>query len=73
MRTDYVCLLKRVCWQFGQNSVERIAAGVAVLSYINTTSSIVCASTYGLETTDYLNQKYHNYHFTEKGKITFDY
>lgn len=59
----------------GTNSVERIAAGAAVLSSLHNNRSIVCASTHDLELTEMLAD-YRNYHFTElveESQIRFDY
>ncbi|MEO9871922.1 MutS-related protein [Ekhidna sp.] len=60
----------------GTNSIERIGAGVAVLSYLHSKNNIVCASTHDLELADFLTEFYTNYHFTEQvnnASIKFDY
>jgi hypothetical protein len=60
----------------GTNTVERIAAGKAVLSYLNKGQHIVFVSTHDIELTDYLKDSFDLYHFTEvveDDKIAFDY
>ena len=60
----------------GTNTVERIAAGKAVLSYLNRGSNMVFVSTHDVELTDYLNDQYDLYHFTEQVRnrsADFDY
>lgn len=60
----------------GTNTIERIAAGKAVLSHIGKNKSIVFVSTHDIELTDLLKDKYELYHFTEEVKneqIYFDY
>ncbi len=60
----------------GTNTVERVAAGTAVLKYLNQKANFVFISTHDLELTDYLKETYNLYHFTEtveNGSILFDY
>jgi len=60
----------------GTNTVERVAAGKAVLSYLNSKENLVFASTHDLELTDYLNETFSYYHFTEvieDNTLSFDY
>ncbi len=60
----------------GTNTIERIASGKAVLSYLNRKDNLVLASTHDLELTDYLMDSYNYYHFSEviqKNFLTFDY
>lgn len=61
----------------GTNTIERIAAGKAVLSYLATfENNIVFVSTHDVELTELLNDRYNLYHFSEviqEGQIHFDY
>ncbi len=60
----------------GTNTVERIAAGKSVLSYLNSNDNFVLVATHDLELTEYLSETYQLYHFTEVIKdkaILFDY
>lgn len=60
----------------GTNTIERIAAGKAVLSYIGRDKNIVFVSTHDIELTELLKDSYELYHFTEvveNDKIHFDY
>jgi hypothetical protein len=60
----------------GTNTVERIAAGKAVLSYLNKGCNMVFVSTHDVELTDYLDDQYDLYHFTEQVRnrsVHFDY
>lgn len=60
----------------GTNTVERIAAGKSVLTYLNQEDNIVFISTHDLELTEYLTEGYSLYHFTEiveNEKILFDF
>lgn len=60
----------------GTNTIERIAAGKAVLSYICKNGNSVFVSTHDIELTGLLNSTYDLYHFTElvvDGKVHFDY
>lgn len=49
----------------GTNTIERIAAGKAILSYLNRKSNIVIVSTHDIELADMLDHEYDLYHFTE--------
>ena len=60
----------------GTNTIERIAAGKAVLSYIAKNNNLVFVSTHDVELTDMLRDSYELYHFTEtveNNSIYFDY
>ena len=61
----------------GTNTVERIAAGKAVLSYLaKSSNNIVFVSTHDIELADLLSDEYDLYHFTEtvhEKQIHFDY
>ncbi|MCL2597844.1 MAG: DNA mismatch repair protein MutS [Paludibacter sp.] len=61
----------------GTNTVERIAAGKAVLSYLTKLeNNIVFVSTHDIELADLLKDTYELYHFTEviqEEQIHFDY
>ena len=60
----------------GTNTLERIAAGKAVLEYLSSGENLVVVSTHDLELTNYLKESFSLYHFAEKienDKITFDY
>lgn len=60
----------------GTNTIERIASGKAVLSYLNQKDNVVLASTHDLELTDYLNDTYEYCYFSdaiEGNLLTFDY
>jgi hypothetical protein len=60
----------------GTNTVERIAAGKSVLTYLNDKENIVFISTHDLELAEYLQETYSLYHFTEvveHENILFDY
>ena len=61
----------------GTNTIERIAAGKAVLSYLaKSDKNIVFVSTHDVELADLLNNSYDLYHFTEiiqDKQICFDY
>jgi DNA mismatch repair ATPase MutS len=60
----------------GTNTIERIAAGKAVLSYICKNGNTVFVSTHDIELTGLLNYEYDLYHFTEMvvdGAVHFDY
>jgi hypothetical protein len=60
----------------GTNTIERIAAGKAVLSYIGKNGNIVFVSTHDIELTDLLSSSYELFHFTEivEGNLVhFDY
>lgn len=60
----------------GTNTVERIAASKAILSYLNKNDNLVMVSTHDLELTELLYNEYDLYHFEEKiqeQKLVFDY
>jgi len=61
----------------GTNTVERIAGGKAILSYLNRPQHFVLVSTHDIELTDLLyQQNYALYHFTEKienNRLIFDH
>jgi len=60
----------------GTNTVERISAGKAVLSYLTTNNNIVLVSTHDIELADMLSEEYELYHFSEilnEKTIGFDY
>lgn len=60
----------------GTNTIERIASGKAVLSYLNMNENLVFASTHDLELTEFLSEEYHYYHFEESienDALTFDF
>lgn len=60
----------------GTNTIERIAAGKAVLSYLSRNGNIVFVSTHDIELTELLQEEYELFHFTEEvidGKVHFDY
>lgn len=60
----------------GTNTVERISAGKAVLSYLAKVDNIVFVSTHDIELADLLKEEYILYHFSEKvdhKTVDFDY
>jgi DNA mismatch repair ATPase MutS len=60
----------------GTNTVERISAGKAVLSYLAGDDNIVFVSTHDIELADLLNEEYELYHFSERvdnKTVDFDY
>lgn len=60
----------------GTNTVERISAGKAVLSVLNSFDNIVFVSTHDIELTELLKDEYELYHFSEiveNKTIDFDY
>jgi len=60
----------------GTNTIERIAAGKAVLSALAQKNNSVFVSTHDIELTDLLDQEYELYHFSEVVKdnnVDFDY
>lgn len=60
----------------GTNTVERIAAGKAVLSLLSKGDNMVFVSTHDIELTDFLSEEYELYHFSEvveDKKVDFDY
>lgn len=50
----------------GTNTIERISAGRAVLSYLNNKSNIVFVSTHDIELAELLRDTYNLYHFSEQ-------
>lgn len=60
----------------GTNTVERIAASAAVLSYLSRQDCLCLVASHDIELTEILKDTYDNYHFreqiTDEG-ITFDY
>ncbi len=60
----------------GTNTVERISAGKAVLSSLNSENNIVFVSTHDIELADLLKNEYDLYHFSEivdHKTVDFDY
>jgi DNA mismatch repair ATPase MutS len=60
----------------GTNTVERIAAAKALLSYLNRNENIVVVSTHDIELADLLESEYDLYHFTEiveSNELRFDH
>jgi DNA mismatch repair ATPase MutS len=60
----------------GTNTIERISAGKAVLSYLAKNNNIVFVSTHDIELADLLKDEYDLYHFSEKvdnKTVDFDY
>jgi hypothetical protein len=60
----------------GTNTIERIAAGKAIVSYLNKKNNIVLVSTHDLELAAFLKDTFDLYHFTEMiqaNEILFDY
>jgi DNA mismatch repair ATPase MutS len=60
----------------GTNTIERISAGRAVLSYLNNENNIVFVSTHDIELADLLLDNYILYHFSEqmdKKTVDFDF
>jgi len=60
----------------GTNTIERISAGKAVLSYLAKGANTVFVSTHDIELCDLLAEEYDLYHFSEKVSdktIDFDY
>jgi len=60
----------------GTNTVERIAAAKAILSYLNKGNNIVIVSTHDIELASLLGNKYDLYHFTEmieNDELLFDH
>jgi DNA mismatch repair ATPase MutS len=60
----------------GTNTIERISAGRAVLSYLNNENNIVFVSTHDIELADLLQDTYRLYHFSEqvdKKTVDFDF
>jgi DNA mismatch repair ATPase MutS len=60
----------------GTNTVERIAASKAILSFLNKNDNIVLVATHDLELTKLLDSEYDLYHFTEiieNNELIFDH
>nr|WP_281370804.1 hypothetical protein [Microbacter margulisiae] len=60
----------------GTNTTERIAAGKAVLSALNTGNNLVLIATHDLELAELLQNEYDLYHFSEQingAELAFDY
>jgi DNA mismatch repair ATPase MutS len=60
----------------GTNTVERISAAKAILSYLNRNNNLVIVSTHDIELTDMLEGEYDLYHFTEtieNDELNFDH
>lgn len=60
----------------GTNTVERIAAAKAILSYLNRNNNIVVVSTHDIELAQMLDHEYDLYHFTEtveNNELHFDH
>lgn len=60
----------------GTNTIERISAGRAVLSYLNNENNIVFVSTHDIELTELLKGDYNLYHFSEQvdnNTVDFDF
>jgi DNA mismatch repair ATPase MutS len=60
----------------GTNTIERISAGMAVLSYLNNKSNIVFVSTHDIELAELLKDNYNLYHFSEQVEdktVDFDF
>jgi DNA mismatch repair ATPase MutS len=60
----------------GTNTVERVASGKAVLSYLNQKSNVVFVATHDLELADLLKDSFYLFHFTEivqQDTVVFDY
>lgn len=60
----------------GTNTIERISAGKAVLSYLARADNLVFVSTHDIELADLLKEEYELYHFSEKvdhKTVDFDY
>lgn len=60
----------------GTNTLERIAAGKAILSHLNKANNLVFIATHDIELAEYLKSAYDLYHFSEtvvNDNIEFDY
>ena len=60
----------------GTNTMERVAAGKAVLSHLNQRNNLVFAATHDLELTEHLHDSFRFCHFTEiieDEQLSFDY
>lgn len=60
----------------GTNTIERIAASKAILTYLNRKNNIVMVATHDIELSEMLKSEYELYHFTEiieDDKLNFDH
>ena len=60
----------------GTNTIERVAAAKAILSYLNLNEHIVLVSTHDIELADLLKNEFDLYHFTEdieNDNLVFDH
>lgn len=60
----------------GTNTMERIAASIAVLEYLNKKNCMLMVASHDLELAETLKESYDNYHFREsvqEGDVLFDY
>ena len=60
----------------GTNTIERVAAAKAILSYLNKNENIVLVSTHDIELAELLKNEYDLYHFVddiEKEELVFDH
>jgi DNA mismatch repair ATPase MutS len=60
----------------GTNTLERVAAAKAILSYLNRNQNIVVVSTHDIELSEMLAQEYELFHFTEtveNDQLNFDH
>jgi DNA mismatch repair ATPase MutS len=60
----------------GTNTIERIAAAKAILSYLNRNNNIVIVSTHDIELAEMLKQEFDLYHFSEtieNNQLHFDH
>ena len=60
----------------GTNTIERVAAAKAILSYLNKQDNIVFVSTHDIELAELLKTEYDLYHFVEDiedDKLIFDH
>lgn len=72
--TPYLFLLDEIFK--GTNTIERISAGKAVLSYLTKNNNLVFVSTHDIELAELLYKEYNLYHFSEiisDDKVDFDY
>ncbi len=73
--TPVLCFVDEVLR--GTNTIERIAASTASLSYLAKQNKLVFAATHDIELTSLLKEEYSNYHFEEsldeEGDVCFDY
>jgi len=60
----------------GTNTIERVSAAKAILSYLNKKNHLVLVSTHDIELTSFLQEEYDLYYFQESvanENLTFDY